>query len=356
MKLLHLLMEQFFYLWNKFMMKKILLIIFLYLIMFFSYSFAQQKKPRLFSIEQNGLCGYINKTGKIVIHPQFDTCWNFSEGLAGVIVNKKLGFIDEVGDFVIQPQFNYDLTYFSEGFATIRLGSYSEGTEQIGFVDSKGQINILPSATSLFNFSEGLSSFEKNGLRGYVDRNMNIVIEPQYKYAGSFNDGLARVTDKNNNDYYIDKTGQKAIDRDGGDFSEGMAFFEVKDKYFGSKYGFIDTNGNTVIQPKFRHAEFFYEGLCAVEDSDTYKWGFIDKKGKYVVKPQFDEVERFSEGLAQIKINDKWGYINKKGKIVIPAKFDAVGDFENGIVAVEIDDEWNYYIDKSGKFIWSPSR
>src|SRR5215203_3647314 len=136
------------------MIKKISFIAVLPLFLLSSYAFAQPSKANLFSIKQNGSCGYINKSGKVVIPPQFNTCWNFSEGFAGVIVHDKLGFIDETGNFFAQPQFNYDLVWFSEGFATIRFG------KQIGFVDSKGQINILPEVTSLYDFSEGLASFE----------------------------------------------------------------------------------------------------------------------------------------------------------------------------------------------------
>lgn len=340
---------------NKIMIKRISILLVLLLFLVSSNIFAQQKKKNLFSIEINGLCGYMNKVGKVVITPQFNTCWNFSEGVAGVIMNDKLGFIDETGKFKIHPQFNYDLVWFSEGFATIQYGSRSEGTHQRGFVDRNGIIKILPFVEYVSDFSEGLANFENGGLYGYIDRSMNVVIEPQYKYAGSFNDGLARVTDKNGNDYYIDKNGQKAVDRDASDFSEGLAFFEVENKYTGSKYGFIDTNGKTVIQPQFRYAGFFYEGLCAVQDSDTDKWGFIDKTGKFVIKPQFDSAERFSEGLADVEINNKWGYINKSGVMVIPPKFDAVDDFDNGIAKVELNDDWNYYIDKTGKFIWKPS-
>jgi hypothetical protein len=37
--------------------------------------------------------GYINNTGEIVIKPQFDLAYAFSEGLAVVEVNGKEGFI-----------------------------------------------------------------------------------------------------------------------------------------------------------------------------------------------------------------------------------------------------------------------
>lgn len=37
---------------------------------------------RLFPVEQSGKFGYIDKTGNIIIKPQFDSAWDFSEGLA----------------------------------------------------------------------------------------------------------------------------------------------------------------------------------------------------------------------------------------------------------------------------------
>src|SRR5712692_7147714 len=49
--------------------------------------------------EENGKWGYIDKTGKMIISPQFDQAWGFQEGLAAVKIhsedgNGKWGFID----------------------------------------------------------------------------------------------------------------------------------------------------------------------------------------------------------------------------------------------------------------------
>jgi uncharacterized membrane protein len=44
--------------------------------------------------------GYVDKTGKIVIHPQFDDARNFSEGLAEVRIGKRWIFIDKTGKYV----------------------------------------------------------------------------------------------------------------------------------------------------------------------------------------------------------------------------------------------------------------
>lgn len=153
---------------------------------------------------------------------------------------------------------------------------------------------------------------------------------------------------------HIDKSGQKVIDREGRDFSEGLASVEIpRSRYFLEKYGFMDTKGRIVIEPKFDYVEWFHEGLVGVQLQG--KWGFIDKTGKFVISPQFDEVGDFSEGLAPVKLNGKFGYIDRDGKVVIPFKFDDAESFEDGVANVNVNEVWEYYIDKSGKYIWQPS-
>ena len=53
--------------------------------------------------------GYIDKSGKIVIEPQFDDASSFSEGLAAVCLGDycplrgKWGYIDKSGEYVWEP-------------------------------------------------------------------------------------------------------------------------------------------------------------------------------------------------------------------------------------------------------------
>src|SRR6185369_4222873 len=72
---------------------------------------------RLFRISQNTKIGYIDRTGNIVIQPQFDAGRDFSEGLAaiGKIAERTVGgvrtpelrwgFINERGQIVISAKF-----------------------------------------------------------------------------------------------------------------------------------------------------------------------------------------------------------------------------------------------------------
>ncbi|ECL9187919.1 WG repeat-containing protein, partial [Campylobacter coli] len=64
----------------------------------------------LASVGLNGKIGLIDKSGKFVIKPKFDSIWSFREGLAKVGLNGKYGLIDKSGKIVIEPKFD-DIRY-----------------------------------------------------------------------------------------------------------------------------------------------------------------------------------------------------------------------------------------------------
>ena len=87
-------------------------------------------KHDLFSIDRNGVWGFINDAGQIVIEPVFEQVSYFSEGVAAVRLNGKYGYIDKTGKTIIQPQFDYAFG-FREGLAWVQ-------GDQSGFIDKTG--------------------------------------------------------------------------------------------------------------------------------------------------------------------------------------------------------------------------
>ncbi|MBN1819152.1 MAG: WG repeat-containing protein [Prolixibacteraceae bacterium] len=54
------------------------------------------------------------------------------------------------------------------------------------------------------------------------------------------------------------------------------------------------------------------------------KCGFINTDGNYIINPQFEYATRFFGDIAFISIDDKYGIIDKKGKIIVNPQFNNV--------------------------------
>lgn len=328
---------------------------------------AITENTNLYLVNVNGKFGYINNKGQIVINPQFDYAYDFSEGLAKVKTSNKYGFINKKGIIVINPVFE-DVSDFQEGMAKFKengkfgfinikgekvikstytsAGDFNSGVAKVieeqgfwiqegGYINKTGKVVITFKGSDFGDFSEGLAAINIDGKYGYINTNATIVIKPQYSYAFPFRDGIAWVCKSSAN------TGV-------------MASFESD-----AVWGCIDKSGNLVIPYKqFFWPNSFYQGLASVQiksNNEISKFCYINKKGDVVIKPQFDFPGNFHEGLARVKVQDKYGYINTSGEFYIEPLFDFASDFKDGIAKVSIGKEVGY-ISKNGDWIWNPSK
>lgn len=189
--------------------------------------------------------GYVDKTGNVVIAPQFEAADDFHEGRALVFNSgRKAGYVDKFGKLVIRYQFDMAES-FSEG-----LAAFSNG-ESTGFISPKGKYIINPQFDDASSFSDGLAVIEQGDMYGFIDKKGKIVINPQFEDVEPFSDGLAVVGN-------------------------------------GEKYGYIDKDGKYKINPQFDAALPFSGGVAGV--CSAGKWGLINKKGEFLVNPQFSDL------------------------------------------------------------------
>src|SRR5262245_4290036 len=81
---------------------------------------AQQKPDMLYLIQVKNKYGYIDRTGKVIVPPQFEKAGEFSEGLAWVYQNERFGFIDMTGKFAIPLELG-GANDFSDGLAAVSI-------------------------------------------------------------------------------------------------------------------------------------------------------------------------------------------------------------------------------------------
>lgn len=83
------------------------------------------------------------------------------------------------------------------------------------------------------------------------------------------------------------------------------------------------------------------------------KWGYVDGEGNVVIEPIYDDAKEFQEGLAAVSIDGFWGFIDIEGIIISEPKYRATSSYKNGYAAVSVNHLWGI-IDKSGNLLWTP--
>lgn len=256
----------------------------------------------------------------------------------------------------------------------VRLYPITENAK-FGFADAKGNVVIQPQYDGASSFNDGLAMVKVGDKKGYVNLSGKLVVTPQYEEASDFSEGLALV----NNGFawgYIDTTGEEVIPVqfvEALPFSDGLAAVRTQptESKRDAEWGYIDKKGIRVISPKFFKASSFNEGIASVmtgKFGGENKQGFIDKQGKFTITPRYGGTGELSEGLIPLEIgakskkfgerlhshlSGKWGFVDSTGKVVIQPTFESAFEFSEGLAYVRIGEKYGY-IDKSGKTVISP--
>jgi len=193
-------------------------------------------------------------------------------------------------------------------------------------------------------------------LYGYKDSLDEIVVQPKYKFAYDFTNGLGCVEVSEGKSGYINSLGKMVIPAvyvNARPFSEGLA--TVKDSVF--TY-IIDKTGKKKFPQKFSDAWSFSEGMLPVMNQESL-WGYFDKTGVQVIAFQYKKARNFSDGIGFVQKGESWIAINKANQQLLDLRdYVHLHDFKNGYAAVclkddpkyNYDEEWTY-IDKTGKII-----
>ncbi len=115
-----------------------------------------------------------------------------------------------------------------------------------------------------------------------------------------------------------------------------------------SRWGYIDSLGNTRVKPKYEYAGAFNDGLAAV--SLNGKMGFINKRGEEVIPLVYDEVFPFKGGQAIVVKGDLMGALNSFGEVIVPIVYEDLGDFREGR-AFALKDGYFGYLNTSGEIV-----
>lgn len=351
--------------------------------------------------------GYKNSAGTIVIKPQFDKAFPFTEGLGRVGLENKYGFINAQGVFVIQPAYDFAES-FSGGLAAVGKGTITSA--QWGYIDKTGKEKVPLTYKSAGSFREGRGLVQQaDGLYGYLDAAGKVVIPFVYLEAGTFSEGLAwafkgkeemsgglikrkirtgkfgyiNLTGKEVIPFVFDKVmdfskGKAKVEKDGRSFwinKDGQEITEngklitagpvdpqksktVKNlspvirayKEFGDEgpYGLYNSAGELIVPHRYSYAIGGSNGIGVARDNNT--WYIFNNRGEQTGSFESEIHPYFAEGLSAFKRDGRYGYVDTAGKSVISNTYSFAYPFKNGLAKVE-DGSSSKIIDRSGKTV-----
>jgi hypothetical protein len=367
----------------------------------------------LMPFRKGKLWGFCNKERAIIIKPKYTSVEPFSDwGLAKVTRNGKEGLVDRKGKEVTLPIYwKVELDDPKKELITIFQKEKDDILE--GLISRTGKLIVTCRYTEItFRSAEIIT------IKGYSDKfDKSIVLLIDRKGAIKSNsfDGtwwkhgrsnyLVLVEDDPQRWYLLDTLGQRVSTMVYNSISKFTNGFAVVGR--NGRYTFINKKGRELMNPKYKMATIFDNGLSFVQDEKEQLWGAIDTNFVEVFSPQYRRISwgdngnylvvqhknflweiidrkatkiiSFTEAVSQLryvqenriglsykvtytdtkKNRELWGYVDYTGELVIPAQYERIDIFWGGlaIVGVPIEDwtqdQEHYFmlIDSSGKVI-----
>lgn len=298
---------------------------------------------------ERGVLGWVDSTGSVVIRdPRLHDAGDFSGGLARVRLHvgtdARWGFIDRSGRLAIPPEWER-AGDFSEGLAPVaRSGEWH-------LIDRSGATRARLRAERVHELSEGWAAYRREGAWGYVDREGRAVVPPRFEACGPRREDRARVVVDGLTGWLDAGTGRLAIPprfEAGGDFHEGLARVRVD-----GRVGYVDRTGRLAIGPLPGVARAFDLRSGRARVRIGRGWGFLDRRGRLAIPARYVAATDFRDGVAAARTDAGWELIDPDGACL--ARFD--GDWAlapRGPLAPVQSARGVGYVDRSGRTVIAP--
>ena len=228
-----------------------------------------------------------------------------------------------------------------------------------GYLNWDGEIAVNPQFKAAGHFYEGLALvMDGNDLFGYIDRDGKIAINAQFDQALRFSEGLAWTVQEGGHPAAINTSGEVVYTCTNcasvQNYSDGLAAFSIRDKKGEVRWGYRNKEGEIIINPQFFLALPFYQGKAQVKNKDG-KYGLINLQGKLIVPYQFQKamLGTNDQGISIMGNKDEFGLVDGDGKYLVNPQFKSIFFGPKNTFVVHDGERWGL-IDHQGKFLFNP--
>lgn len=272
----------------------------------------------------------------------YDDVSVFGNGLCAVLSNEKWGYANLSGSKEIKCQFAW-----AGVFTTDEIAPVQDENGDFFYISLTGNKKIavqnLENCDGLGASVDQILPASDNGVYAYYDLEFE-KIAGDYDDATVINGGVGAV-EEDGSWYLVDSAGNilsdnayesVVMDDKGIVCRNERIFAETEDGIV-----MLDTSGAQIGSQIYEDAKLFLETDSYAAVLIDSEWGFVDQEGNLVIEASYEDARSFSNGYAAVEINGKWGFIDTEGNIVIEAIFQDARDFnEQGCVFIQRSNSW----------------
>jgi len=211
-------------------------------------------------------------TGAKIENPKYKSVYNVEDTNYKITINNenKYGVVDENNNEIIKNEYYY-IGYLGNNYFVV-----SGQNGKNGIMNNEGKVVLEVKYDTI-------EKLEKSDIIEATELNTNTII--------LFNKEIKQIANISNSTLY-----------------EGENFVKL---YSNNEQKYFNSEGNEKENKEILNNKLF-------ADVKNGKWGFIDSNGNVIVDYIYDNVTEFnSYGFAGIKKDGKWGSINDEGKVII---------------------------------------
>ena len=318
--------------------------------------------------QQNGLWGYLDVFGEMIIPFRYQEIRGFENGLSIAMYESKYGILNEVGDIVIPFDYsriirvdeNFVFAEKEDAVGVVDLsakvvvpfdyqmvscfGNYFivSTKDGEGILNKHGQIIISPSYSRIELLGDGFTVVDNYGNYGYVDHDGNLIVDCLYDYINSFNGHYFSVI-LNGANGLVDVNGNQLAE-----YSRKISDNHVLEYRF-EKFGVRDMDGNLIAGYEYDDISDFCDGIAVAKKGNLF--GVIDEFGNTVVECEYGNISSFNnDGIAKTSKGNLVGYLYDFGRGVIDCKYDSIYEFSGELLYVKYNGTKGL-INKNGEFL-----
>lgn len=303
----------------------------------------------------NGLWGYINRHGEMVIAPEYRSADPFTGMIAKVFNGQNYELINDKGDTLLDMR-----------EAKIILREDLDGYEfqidgESGLISFDLRIFTHPQYSFIGVLAEGLIPACREGFYGFLNGRLEEAIPFNYLFAEPFRYGVARVKTKEGKDILIDRTGATVKDPEyeyadddvlrsfyespqfqSMDFvkslSDAVEIFAHPRKNI---YTAVMRRNNSLLAKYYHKISVLSDLYILVRLHITDSWGddipyvgVFDTKGNQILPPIFQQIKYLTANCFKVRLNEKWGIINKKLEILLEPVYNNIPDSHGELISL----------------------